>query len=252
MGYVIGYHEYLKEHANMSPEMESLAKTLTQLIVSTAHDAGTTSEYINAQEIEITEPFLDVDFRFLLKKQPNLDLSNDSHFSKMKWQHLNLENNAYVLTGNVFMTDGNIPELEIVMAIDPNRESPTMYKKLYYKLLNTISHELNHLNQKGWNRDYDNVVPSSMNIRKLNGNGHGYFLLPEEIESMVKGMYHQSKAQNIPIDVLFTQHLQPFVDSGFMSQDKMIKIIEKWISHSLKYYPFAKMSNKYQHIIDNI
>ena len=91
-----------------------------------------------------------------------------------------------------------------------------------------------------------------MNIRKSNGNGHGYFLLPEEIESMVKGMYHQSKAQNIPIDVLFTQHLQPFVDSGFMSQNEMIKIIEKWISNSLKYYPFAKMSNKYQHIIDNI
>lgn len=236
----------------MNPEMESLAKTLTKLVVNTAYDSSFTSEYVNAQEIEIAEPFLDVDFRFLLKKQPNLDLSKDSHFSKMKWQYANLKKNSYVLTGNVFMTDGNIPELEIVLAIDPNTESSEMYKDLYYTLLNTVSHELNHLNQMGWNRDYDNIVPSSMKIRKLNGNGYGYFLLPEEIESMVKGMHIQSKAQNIPIDILFTQHLQPFVDTGFMSQDEMIKIIKKWISHSLKYYPFTKMSNKYQNIIDNI
>ena len=250
---LISYSRYLFEHANQSSDMDDLVKTLADLSISTIHQAdSTTGDYAVAQELEITEPFLDVDFKLLLRKEPSLELLDDPYFSKMKWQHLKLHQNGYVVTGNTFMTDGNIPDVEIVVVLDPARITPDGYTQMYYKLINTISHELNHLNQKGWNRDYDNINPSEKSHRQANGKKHSYFLLPEEIESMVKGMYEQSNDQQVPIDQLFDNHLQPFVESGFMTQPEMIEIIRKWIDHTLTYYPNAILSNKYKNIIDNI
>ena len=76
--------------------------------------------------------------------------------------------------------------------------------------------------------------------------------MPEEIESMVKGMHQQSISQERPIDQLFDEHLLPFVKSGFMTQSEMIEIIRKWLDHTLTYYPNATLTHKYKNIIDNI
>lgn len=250
---LITYSEYLFEHANQSKEMEQLVKTLADLSISTIHRSDSTQgEYLRAQELEITEPFLDVDFRLILRKEPSLELLDDPYFSKMKWQHVKLGQNGYVVTGNTFMTDGNIPDVEIVVVLDTDKIDSDGYRKMYHKLINTISHELNHLNQKGWNRDYDNVNPSEKSHRQANGKKHSYFLMPEEIESMVKGMHQQSISQERPIDQLFDEHLLPFVKSGFMTQSEMIEIIRKWLDHTLTYYPNATLTHKYKNIIDNI
>jgi len=250
---LIPYSDFLLEHANQSIDMEQLVKTLADLSISSIHQADETNgEYVNLQELEITEPFLDVDFRVIIRKEPDLDLSKDPYFGKMSWQHVKLNQKGYTLTGNTFMTDGNIPEVEVVVALNSKILDSEDYKKMYYNLINTISHELNHLNQKGWNKDYDNVNPSKKSHRKKNGKKHSYFLMPEEIESMVKGMYQQSISQEKPIDQLFDNHLAPFVESGFMTHPEMLEIIRKWIEHTLTYYPNATLSNKYDNIIDNI
>lgn len=249
---LFNYSEYLKEHANSSKEMDELVKTLTDLTISSVHKNDQTSnKYSNIQEIEISEPFLDVDFKVILRKEPNLDISKDPYFENMKWHHVRLKNDNYTFTGNTFM-DHNIPSVEIIIVIDSDKIQPKNYEKMYYKLLNTISHELNHLNQKGWNRDYDNIIPKSQEYRKKNGKKHSYFLLPEEIESMVKGMYNQSKATGRPIDELFDEHLQPFVESSFMTHSEMIEIIRNWLEHTLIYYPGANLTDKYSNIMDNI
>lgn len=250
---IFTYQEFINEGHSNPEGMDLLIKTLVELITSDVEASQETNgEYVVSQELEIAEPFLDVDFKFLLRKEPNIDLSQDSHFSKMKWQHKKLKDNGYALTGNVFMTDGNIPEVEVVVAIDSTKVSPESLKMLYYGLHNTISHELNHLNQKGWNRDYDNVEPSSREHRHENGKRHSYFLLPEEIESAVEGFYKQSNLERRPMDEIFDEYLTPFVESGFMSPAEMIEIIKKWIEHALSYYPGAKLSSKYDNIINNI
>lgn len=246
------YSEYILEHSG-GDELDSLIKTLSDLALSTveSHDE-TGDEYVIVQELEVTEPFIDVDIRFLLKKIPQLDLTQDSYFSKMNWQHEKLEDHGYVVTGNVFMTKGNIPEIEIIIAIDSDRLNGEMFKKIYFNLKNTISHELNHLKQKGWNKDFHSIDPSSQEHRRKNNKSYSYFLLPEEIESMVYGMNKQSISQNVPIDTLFDKHLDPFVESGFMKESEKLEVIRKWLHHTLKFYPNAILSEKYSNIIDNI
>lgn len=246
------YSEYILEHSQ-SDELDGLIKTLSDLALSTVQSQNNTGDNYNiVQELEITEPFIDVDIRFLLKKKPKLDLTNDSYFSKMNWQHEKLNDHGYALTGNVFMTDGNIPEIEIIIAIDSDRLNEEMLKKIYFNLKNTISHELNHLKQKGWNKDFHSIDPSSQEHRKKNNKRYSYFLLPEEIDSMVYGMSKQSKSQNVPIDTLFDKHLEPFVESGFMTESEKLEVIRKWLQHTLKFYPNAILSEKYSNIIDNI
>ena len=250
---IFTYQEFINESHSDQNGMDLLVSTLVELISSEVKSGkDTNGEYVVSQELEIAEPFLDVDFKFLLRKEPNIDLSQDSHFNKMKWQHVKLKDNGYALTGNTFMTDGNIPEVEIIVAIDSNKVSPESLKKLYHSLHNTVSHELNHLNQKGWNRDYDNIEPSSREHRHENGKRHSYFLMPEEIESAVEGFYNQSQHEERPMDEIFDEYLTPFVESEFMSHSEMIEIIRKWIEHTLAYYPNANLSTKYSNIINNI
>jgi len=249
---LISYSDYIFEHFH-NTEFDNVVKTLSDLCVSSILNAEETDgEYIVLQELEIAEPDLDVDVRFLLRKEKDISLENDSFFKKMNWQHLKLDKHGYIVTGNVFMTDGNIPEIEITLALDSNRLNKDLLKKLYLNLTNTISHELNHLKQKGWNKDYQNIDPSTQEYRKKNNKSYSYFLLPEEIESMVYGMNKQSIKQNVPIDELFDKHLDPFVESGFMKDSEKMQVIKKWLHHALKMYPNVSMSNKYSNIIDNI
>jgi hypothetical protein len=249
---LISYSNYVLEHSHNS-ELNELITTLSDFCFSSINEASDTNgEYVILQELEVSEPGIDVDIRFLLRKEQDISLKNDSHFSKMNWQSVKLDNNGYVVSGNTFMTDGNIPEIEIIIALDSNKVNSETNKKLYLNLNNTISHELNHLKQTGWNMDFQNIEPSSMEHRKKNNKKHSYFILPEEIESMVYGMNKQAEKQGVPIDTLFDSYLKPFVESEFMTYSEMMEIIRKWISHTLKMYPNASMSNKYDNIIDNI
>ena len=94
--------------------MEELVKTLTDLSISTIYnEQATDGKYKKVQELEVSEPFLDVDFKLLLRKEPSVDMSKDPYFKKMKWQHIKMNQNDYAITGNTFMTDGNIPEVEV-------------------------------------------------------------------------------------------------------------------------------------------
>ena len=249
---LISYTQYLLEHSH-DQELNTLIKTLSDFCLSSVIDANKTQgEYVILQELEIAEPGIDVDIKFLLRKEDGISLENDSHFSKMSWQSVKLNKNGYVINGNTFMTDGNIPEIEIIIALDSSKIDDELNKKMYLNLNNTISHELNHLKQTGWNMDFQNIEPSTMEHRKKNGKKHSYFLLPEEIESMVYGMNKQSEKQGVPIDTLFDAYLEPFVESEFMTHSEMMEVIRKWISHTLKMYPNASISDKYSNIIDNI
>ncbi len=67
------YSEYILEHLG-GDELDGLIKTLSDLALSTveSHDE-TGDDYIIVQELEVTEPFIGVDIRFLWRKVPRLD-----------------------------------------------------------------------------------------------------------------------------------------------------------------------------------
>jgi hypothetical protein len=79
-----------------------------------------------------------------------------------------------------------------------------------------------------------------------------YFILPEEIESMVEGMYVKSKVQHRNLDEIFNDYLSPFIDSKYITQSEYLQVMNTWVTHALELYPDAKFSNKVKSIINSI
>ena len=89
----------------------------------------------------------------------------------------------------------------------------------------------------------------------LEKNSFEYFLLPDEIESMVKGMYVRSKNEDVEIDKIFDKYLHPFLESGKITQDQYLTVLKAWVEHTLENYPDAKLSTyreKINKIVDQI
>ena len=133
-----------------------------------------------------------------------------------------------------------------------NPQGNNVYGKLYIKLNEILSHELSHLQQIGLNKNPFSEDPHSHSNRKDHKNNYKYFLLPEEIEAMVDGMYRRSKLEGIPIDEVFVNHLTPFLSDGFITPEEMNTIVKVWVVHSLKNHPGAEYSDKYSNFINNI
>jgi hypothetical protein len=91
-----------------------------------------------------------------------------------------------------------------------------------------------------------------MDTRNGSKKSYKYFLLPDEIESMVEGMYTRAKEQDRFLDDVFSDYLTPFIESRYISQSEYQKVIKTWITRALELYPDAKFSQKADRIISNI
>jgi hypothetical protein len=88
--------------------------------------------------------------------------------------------------------------------------------------------------------------------RERSKKSYKYFLLRDEIESMIEGMYENSKAQNVPLDQVFDDYLLPFIQTGYMSEPEYHKVMRTWVTRALELYPDATFSDKVEHIVDSI
>jgi hypothetical protein len=129
---------------------------------------------------------------------------------------------------------------------------PECYPELYYKLIDIISHELHHLTQSGWNRKPFTIVPVAKSVRDNAKHDYKYFLLPDEIESMVVGMYTRSQVQKKDLDLIFDQYLLPFIEYEYITQDQYSEIIKVWVKYALDNYPEVKFSSKVKEIVNSI
>lgn len=249
--YLLEYNEWYNEPTDMSSLIKDLSKKFTSKIKSQPTHDG----YKKILELEIDEDFIKFDICLIVSKDENASLEQDDPYFKGKKQALTyLDRNGFIVTGNTFIDGKNIPLIEIIVvsALDNYNY---LHKKMYYKMINVIAHEINHLKQTGWNRDAFSFNPNTdehKHNRSSSRTNYKYFLLPEEIESIIYGMNTQSINQNKNIDEIFDEYLDTYVDSKFMNASQKNKIIKNWIKHTLKYYPLAKFSNKYNNIIHNI
>ena len=79
--------------------------------------------------------------------------------------------------------------------------------------------------------------------------------MPDEIESMVLGMYERTKEQDISLDELFDKYLIPFVLDGKLSKKEFAEVFEVWMKHALENYPDVKIDEtdpRVKKIIDSI
>ena len=212
-------------------------------------------EYIEIRELEYNnEDQFDLVIQIKRESRPNF--KTDSHFKSLSWEEINFDQYGFALDASIKIDkqDLIIPEITFTIIIDPTRE-PYLYTELNYRLIDVITHEIHHTNQIGWNREPFNVRPSSNVSRSKSKKSYKYFLLPDEIESMVKGMYIRSKAQGVSIDKIFDKYLIPFKMNGNISDSEYNQVLTQWVKHTLENYPDAKLSiedEKIKRIIDQI
>jgi hypothetical protein len=105
---------------------------------------------------------------------------------------------------------------------------------------------MEHLLQKGANRKEGHMVTTRQKTRSSAEESYQYFLLADEIPSMVSGMHLAAVKKRIPIDVEFEDYLFPFIKSGFITRDEATKVIKTWLDFARQHFPTVQVSDKYR------
>lgn len=200
------------------------------------------SKYSRLNLFEYNGSEYKVDIEVLFRLEDTLDISKDSHFNNIPWEEINYNQYGFAIDANMLINkeDLIIPKIEVHLILNKSM-IPNLYKELKFRLIDIITHELNHTQQIGMNRRPFNTRPTPTKDREDAG-VFGYLVLPEEVESMVEGMYVRSKKQGVPIDKIFDKYLIPFVMSKKLTREEYLKVLKTWIYCTLENYPDAKLS----------
>lgn len=243
--------EFVNE--SMENNVEFLKKLTIDIIAKLRESSKEESRsYATFSGMEFTEPFM-FDLILKVRREIDPDLNQDPHFRSLSWEKLNYDDYGYSIDANTRMSKSKtmVPKITIHMILNPKKE-PILYEKLYARLLDILVHETNHLDQLGINRDPFNVNVSHPKVREKSKKSHKYFLLPDEIESMIEGMYVRSKEQRLPLDKVFLEYLTPFLKTKYISNSEFQKVMITWITRALELYPDAEFSPSAQKIINSI
>lgn len=131
------------------------------------------------------------------------------------------------------------PNIELVIQIDPNFE-PSVYKTLYMKLTDDIRHELEHIEQHEKRPEIFTAVKTRAAINRNPKRILEYFLLPEEIEAMVAGMYNRAKKEKRTLDSVFREYLGYYVSEKLITPSQEKQVITKWTEYANKRFPAAQ------------
>jgi len=153
---------------------------------------------------------------------------------------------GFVLDAGAYTQKGD-NLIEILINIDPSKE-PQVYSILNAKLKDAFRHEIEHLSQAGKNKVPGKPTATRAKTRNKinvdNKNIYKYFLLRDEIPAMVHGMYKQAKTQKRPLDDIFNEYLDYFLDDKLISSSERDKILKVWIDFAKKNLPAAQYSKE--------
>ena len=248
---LLSFSQFINEGTN-SPH-DFVKRIVTGLIDKIRHSRGSDSlDYETFGGMEFSEPF-EFDLRLHVRRDMSPDFDKDSHFNTLSWEELNFNQKGFAIDANLRINQADllIPEVDIHIIMDPRKE-PGSYDNLAMRLLDILVHETNHLDQVSRRRNPFNVKASDQQERNGAKKSSKYFLLVDEVESMVEGMWARAKAQGVPLDHIFTDYLAPFVQSKYISSDEYEKVMSVWVKHAASYYPDAQFSSKVRKIIDSI
>lgn len=223
---------------------ESVADSIMQVITSTNSEKGSVR---NVKKVkEFSKPLI---FSLILSivRSPVFEPEKRKNFKEVPWEKDNFKKYGFALDANSYISNNddfsNDPEVEINMVINPKTE-PTCYSELYFKLLDCVRHEVEHLLQKG-----DNSIPSHSGHsvkREKYLSSYKYFLLPDEMPAMVSGMRLSALKKGNPIDLEFENYLLPIKNSGLISEDEVKAVIKEWLKFTIRHFPETKISTKYK------
>jgi len=230
--------------------IEGLARSLTQKGKKLA--AKGSSQYEKVEKLSFSNPFT---FSFILEIRwdPKLNVEQDSHFNNLPWEQLNYAENGFVIDANTHVRKiGKTPCVIIVTSVLNPSMGEDSYIKFYARLLDILTHELNHVEQLGVNSSPFTHEPSNPTERDMAKKSYRYFLLRDEVESMVEGFYARSKELDIPLDEVFDDYLEPFLKTDYISPKEYSTVIQTWVKYALERYPHAIFSKKVEKIVNSI
>jgi hypothetical protein len=124
-------------------------------------------------------------------------------------------------TGKPFSIDTGVysveedPYLEITMTFDDRHPITRSLEDIYFKLLEDIRHELEH-------------VISELPGGKPDLSRGDYYIDQGEVPSMVRGLHLRAKKMKIPTTEMFQRELEPYLKNGEIDQQEYDTILNTW------------------------
>jgi hypothetical protein len=245
------FSQFINESTEDKPKFikDIALKLLTQV---RQHSVEDSENYSKFSGMHFTEPYR-FDLKLELKKDSQFTAEDDPHFKNLPWEQLNFKEDSYSIDANtrVHHDKTKTPEIIITLVINPNDE-PHLYRSLHARLVDILTHETNHLDQNGPGRDPFSANPTIGDSRNSAKKSYEYFLLPDEIESMVEGMFARAQELNQPLDAIFDDYLQPFVKSKYINPQEYDKVMQTWVKYAIERYPEVNFSKNVEKIVNSI
>lgn len=248
---VMSFNKFINEQLGSEEEfLKDLAiKLIEKIRTSRDHES---EEYSEHSGMEFTTPFA-FDLNLFVRRDSDADFKQDEHFKNLPWEELNYSEYGYAIDANTHFNHRELsyPSITFHLIIDP-RQEPHLYSKLFTRMFDILVHEATHLEQVGQGREPFNQMPSNPKKRELAKKSYEYFLLDDEVESMVNGMYVSSLEQKKPLDQVFNDYLKPYLVSQYITPTEYQKVMKRWVTQAIENYPDAHFSPQVDKIINSI
>jgi len=134
---------------------------------------------------------------------------------------------------NVNASISNDKDEDIIMVsieINPTLV-PNIYEQLFYKLQETIRHEIQHFTQYG--------VGRTANLKTTFGHHKNKF----EVAALVHGFYRRAKLEKRPLDDVMMEDLDFEIERGNLTKKQAESLLKMWVEYAKQNLPSAKYSN---------
>ena len=145
-----------------------------------------------------------------------------------------IEQGTFHIDGSASTDEASI---EILLGVHPN-DGKGMISKINVDLTDLIRHELEHLTQRGVEelpgKYIRNNLKQRSNIRQDRDKWYKYFLLKDEIDANLQGLYVKAKHVKKPYKEVVDAYLTGLVDNEIITADNKKEIFNVWQKRALE------------------
>lgn len=179
---------------------------------------GLIKRFSDKTKIEIT-----LQYRSLSNAMVHLLVNRtDSPLSIGDREEIIFKRKGFVLDAGSYVPKMDTPGINLTIWMDPSAESYCL-PNLEYSIIDAVRHEIEHTGLE--------KRPNHME-REKSIESYRYFLLADEIPSMVAGLKLAAKKEGISLSTAMSDYLTPFVESGFMTVKEFDEVMQTWLEYA--------------------
>jgi len=137
----------------------------------------------------------------------------------------------FIIDGCVFTDPDDVPFM--ILKIGMGRcGDKKIHSELYPELRDAVRHEIEHLTQRGYNRKEGKYVRNNDLIRQKIAEDivpmYKYFLLKDEVDANIHGLYSKAKALKKPFHIVIDEYLDELIDKKVIQKENKETIYKTW------------------------